>query len=117
MADTFKMVDLRRPKESLRTKNVGKISPDPYSYEHRISLDQDSLDKLGMDIPKTGDKLHVMGHAEVKSVSQNDHGGEGGKTSRVELQFKRMALRPKSKDDGGLRGAVDAGIKQGSSDD
>jgi len=111
MADNFKMVDLRRPKESLKPKSIGKINPDPYSYEHRITLDQDTLGKLGMDMPKTGDKFHVMGHAEVKSVSQNDH-GDGDKTSRVELQLKRMALRPKSKGDGGLRGAVDAGIKQ-----
>jgi hypothetical protein len=108
MAGNFKMADLRRPKESLKPKSVGKIAPDPYSYEHRITLDQDTLDKLGMDVPKVGDKFHVMGHAEVKSVSQNDH-GPGDKNTRVELQMKRMGVRPKSS--GGLLGAVSKGVQ------
>lgn len=111
----FKMADLKRPKESLKPKSVGKISPEPYSYEHRISLDQDSLDKLGIDVPKVGDTYHVLGHAEVKSVSQNDHGA-GDKSTRVELQFKRMGMKPKPKGAGGLLGAVNSGIKQAESD-
>lgn len=109
------MANLARSKESLKPKNVGKIGPDPYSYEHRISLDSDALDKLGIDVPKVGDTYHVMGHAEVKSVSQNDHGA-GDKSTRVELQFKRMGMQPKVKGAGGLLGAVNDGIKQAESD-
>lgn len=111
MAQDFKMADLKRPKESLKPKNVGKIGPDPYSYEHRISLDQDNLDKLGIDTPKVGDTYHVLGHAEVKSVSQNDHGA-GDKSTRVELQFKRMGMKPKAAGGNGLLGAINDGIKQ-----
>lgn len=111
---TFKMANLKRSKESLSPKNTGKISPDPYSYEHRITLDQDTLGKLGLSASdfKTGDQLHAMGHAEVSSVSSHDH-GNGDKTSRVELQFKRLGLKPKAS---GLRGAIEAGIKEGSDD-
>jgi hypothetical protein len=112
---TFKMANLKRSKESLSPKNVGKIGPDPYSYEHRITLDQQALDKLGLDVKdfKTGQKFHAMGHAEVASVSQHDH-GNGDKTSRVELQFKRLGLKPKAAKGETLRGAVEAGIKEGS---
>lgn len=112
--EPFKMADLRRSKLSLKPKSTGKIGPDPYSYEHRISLDQDQLDNIGIDVPKVGDKYHVLGHAEVKSVSQNDHGA-GDKSTRVELQFKRLGMRPKSKG-GGLLGAVSKGIKEADSD-
>jgi hypothetical protein len=109
----FKMANLARSKESLKPKNVGKIAPEPYSYEHRITLDQDTLDKLGMDIPKTGDKFHVMGHAEVKSVSQNDH-GNGDKNTRVELQFKRLGMKPKKGDTNSVFDAVNKGISDAS---
>lgn len=111
----FKMADLKRSKESLSTKTAGKVSPDPYSYEHRITLDANHLDSLGIDVPKVGDTYHVLGHAEVKSVSQNDHGA-GDKSTRVELQFKRMGMKPKVKGGGGLLAAVNSGIKQAESD-
>lgn len=115
MADGFKMANLRKGKESLSTKSVGKISQEPYSYEHRITLDQDALAKLGVDTPKVGDKYHVLGHAEVTSVSQ--HASPGDKSTRAELQFKRMGMKPApSGGNGGLFGAVSSGIKQAEED-
>lgn len=109
MAGNFNMKSLRKGKLSLRPKSVGKITQEPYSYEHRITLDQDTLDKLGIETPKVGDKYHVLGHGEVKSVSQ--HEGPGDKSTRVELQLKRMGMKPAAKK-GSLRDAVNAGIKQ-----
>ena len=111
----FPTVDLRRPKESLSEKTVGQIKPSPYSYEHRISLDQDTLDKLGVDIPKVGDHFHVLGHGEVVSVNSNHEEG-GKKTTRVSLQMKRLGLKPKESGDGGIFGAVNDGIKQADED-
>lgn len=112
MAGNFKMADLRRAKESLSPKTVGKETPSPYSYEHRITLDGDTLDKLGIDIPSVGDKFHALGHAEVTHVSQSQD--PGSKSTRVELQFKKMGLKPKGSGLGnaqsGLRGAVDKGV-------
>lgn len=111
----FQMANLRRGKVSLAPKSAGKISQEPYSYEHRISLDQDTLDKLGIDTPKVGDKYHVMGHGEVTSVSQ--HSSPGDKSTRVELQMKHMGLRKGSlKGGGGLLGAVNKGISEADSD-
>lgn len=109
------MANLKRTKTSLSPKSVGKLGPDPYSYEHRITLDADNLKQLGIDTPKVGDTYHVMGHGEVRSVSQNDHGA-GDKSTRVELQMKRLGLQPKAAKSGGLLGAVNDGIKQAESD-
>lgn len=116
MAGPFQMANLRKGKESLKPKSVGKITQEPYSYEHRITLDQDTLDKLGIDTPKVGDNYHVMGHAEVKSVSQNDHGA-GNKSTRVELQFKRMGMKPKAAGSGGMLGAVSKGVADAQSEE
>lgn len=113
-AGNFKTVSLRKGKESLSPKTVGKITQQPYSYEHRITLDQDTLDKLGIDAPHVGDTYHVLGHAEVHSVSQ--HASPGDKSTRVELQLKRMGMKPKpAGGKGGLLGAVNDGIKQAES--
>jgi len=114
----FKMADLKRPKESLSPKNVGSIKPDPYSYEHRITLNSDNLEKMGMDLSdlKPGDKFHVLGHGEVTSVSQN-HDTMGGKTGRAELQLKKMGLKKGSGKGGGLLGAVNKGISEANNSD
>lgn len=115
MAGGFKTIDLKKGKQSLSPKSVGKITQEPYSYEHRITLDQDALSKLGIDTPKVGDKYHVLGHAEVKSVSQNDQPGES--TKRAELQFKRLGMKKATGGSGnGLFGAVSDGIKQAQED-
>jgi hypothetical protein len=109
------MANLRKGKESLSPKSVGKISQEPYSYEHRITLDQDTLDRLGIGTPKVGDKYHVLGHGEVTHVSQNSSPGE--KSTRVELQMKRMGLKKGGlKGGNGLLSAVNSGISEADKD-
>lgn len=113
-AGNFKMASLKKGKISLSPKSAGKITQEPYSYEHRITLDQDTLEKLGIDTPKVGDKYHVIGHGEVRSVSQNASPGE--KSTRVELQMKRMGLKKGAGKSGGLLGAVNSGIAEADKD-
>jgi len=108
-----KLADMKRPKESLSPKNVGSISPDPYSYGHRISLDQDALDKLGVtETPKVGDVFHILGQAHVHSV--DSHEMTGGKPNlSVGLQFKKMGIHSKgTPKKGGALEAVSKGIKE-----
>lgn len=116
-ASPFKMADLARGKESLGAK-PGKIISSPYSFEHRISLDQNDQDKLGIgsaeNPPQVGDKYHVLGHAEVTNVSQNQD-SEGKKSGRMELQFKKLGLRKKAPGNGALS-AVNQGIEDASND-
>ena len=111
-----KMVDLKRPKESLKPQNIGKISPDPYSYDHRISLDADAMNKLGMDkLPQVGDEFHGHFKAHVKSVSQDAEAGTGpqGKSEnkRVTLQIHHLGMAAQEKNTGAL-GAVNKGIDE-----
>lgn len=108
----FKMANMAKGKESLDSK-PGKITSSPYSYEHRITLDQNALDKLGIEgVPNVGDKFHVMGHGEVVNVSSHSS-EDGSKSTRVELQMKKMGVRKKG---GGLSDAINSGIKDASND-
>lgn len=107
-----KLADMKRTKESLKPGNVGALSPDPYSADHRISLDQDALDKLGIgETPKVGAKFHVMGEAHVHSVNSDSYAGGKPKT-RVGLTFHKLGVVPAPT--GGNRdtalGAVNKGI-------
>lgn len=114
MAAPFKMASLAKGKESLDSK-PGKITSSPYSYEHRITLDQNALDKLGIDTPNVGDKMHVMGHGEVVNVSSHDS-QDGGKSTRVELQLQKLGLRKKAGGLGSAKDAVNAGIEDANND-
>lgn len=99
-----KLGNMARSKESLKPGNVGKVSPDPYSYEHRISLDQDAASKAGMGAtPKVGDVFHVMGEGHVHSVHDT---GEG---LQIGIQLKKLGVKKKAK--GGALAAVSQGIK------
>lgn len=103
-----KLADMKRSKISLG-KNVGKISPDPYSGNHRIVLDQDAMTKAGMaQTPKVGDVFHVMGEAHVHSVNIDPSSGN----LQVGLQLKKIGTKKKAH--GGALGAVEKGISDAS---
>lgn len=101
-----KLADMKRSKVSLKSSNVGKITPDPYSYEHRIQLDQDALTKMGVSkTPTVGDVFHVMGEGHIHSVNTDGNGGFS-----VGMQLKKLGAKAKSKK-GGALGAMESGIK------
>ncbi len=104
--------NMARSKKSLDGEKIGTYKPNPYSYEHRVSLDNDALTKLGIDTPKVGDVFDVMAHGHVTSVSQ-DESENGKKSRRVELQLKKMGASKQSKGKSVLD-AVNAGIAEGS---
>jgi hypothetical protein len=88
----------------------GKIGGDDYPYGLGVSLDHDSLSKLGIHtLPKVGSKIKLHAHAHVKSASEESRDG-GQKTRRVELELRHMmleALKPEHANDeeGNLKGA------------
>jgi hypothetical protein len=112
-----KMANMAKPKESLSPKNVGKLSPDPYSYEHRISLDQDALDKMGVtETPKVGDVFHVLGQGHVHSVSSNNS-VDGKPSLSVGIQMRKMGMQKKGAGTpkaGGAFAAVSKGVQDAS---
>lgn len=105
-----KLADMKRTKVSLGPKNTGKLTPDPYSYEHRITLDQDALTKMGVGkTPTVGDTFHVMGEGHVHSVNTDGSGGFS-----VGMQLRKLGAKPKSKGSGkgGAFDAVSKGVKE-----
>ena len=108
------MADMKRSKESLQSSNIGKISPDPYSYEHRISLDQDALTKMGVtETPKVGDVFHVVGEGHVHSVNSGQS-LNGKSEMNVGIQMRKMGVKKQEKGTpaDGAFGAVSKGIKE-----
>lgn len=92
-----------------------------YKYGHRITLDHDDMDKLGIDeLPKVGHKVHVVAHGEVTHASDEEHQDHEGKTrrhKRVEIQLKKMHVAKASEKKPTIRDAVESGIKDASDEE
>lgn len=104
----------RTKKETEKTKSPDTIGEaDKYGYGTRMSLHQEELNKLGLDPSKlkVGQKMHVHGKAEVRSVSQNKH--SSGSDSHVELQFTHAHIAPHKS---GLHEAVSHAVDSAQAD-
>ncbi len=91
-----KLFDMGRSplKESEAPTSVGKETPNPYAYEHKITLNSEDASKLGIGDVKVGDMFHVLGEGHVNSVNQSDS-ENGKKATRIGIQLKRMAMKAK----------------------
>jgi len=108
MADPQLFDMARAPlKESTSPKTVGKEVPNPYSYEHRITLNSEDASKLGIGDVKVGDVFDTQGEGHVTSVEQTD--SENGKSAkRIGIQLKRLAA--KKRKGNGAQSALEEGI-------
>lgn len=82
------------PREKTAQADGCCSSPDEpaYPYGLRISLDDDSLTKLGItELPKVGSPMHVLAVVEIVSTSDYES-KEGGERKSLELQITDMAL-------------------------
>jgi len=113
-----KLTDMKLPK---RTKNshaeVACDSPDEprYPYGLEISLDNDAIKKLGIELPEAGEQFIVLGVGPVVRVSQTDN--KRGKDRSLSIQLQKIEVGPVSTGD--IKNAVDAvsaGIKQADGD-
>ena len=68
---------------------VASDRPD-YPYGLSLQLDQDSLGKLGIELPDVGDTFFVVAIARVRGVSE--HQDEGSKSQNVQLQIEQLSL-------------------------
>lgn len=70
-------------------------APDPpaYPYGLEVRLDDDSLEKLGVDADdySAGDELMIIAKVKVSSVSSRDN-IIGGATQNMELQITELCL-------------------------
>ena len=88
-----KMIDMKRTAAERKARDKmyeGKIGGEDYPYGLGVSLDHDSLTKLGIhDLPKVGSKIMLHAHAHVKSAREESREG-GQKTRHVELELRHM---------------------------
>lgn len=85
-------------KESKKDKSA-VVSPsrgEDYPYGMRISLDHDSLEKLGMHegaMPSVGDEMHIHAKTKVQRTSEDQHEGDSKKKRHIELQITHMKVK------------------------
>jgi len=96
MRSTPNMIDMKNTpaeKKEMITSMVGPCAPDApeYPWGLSISLNDESIKKLKLDISglTIGGIVHLFAFAKVTSISQNDN--EGGSNCRVELQITHLA--------------------------
>jgi hypothetical protein len=102
-----KMTDMRRTKSEQAALKKRYEAPliggdDEYHHGLRVSLDHDSMNKVGMrETPKPGDEFHIQAHGRVVSASDASREGQKSPDRRVEIVLHRMGAEPKSKADDG----------------
>lgn len=66
-----------------------------YPYGLEVTLDSDSLEKLGItaaSLPKVGEQMQMAAKVEVKSVGMNEYQGDSKPSLHVCLQITAMEL-------------------------
>lgn len=90
------MIDM---KNTVKTKDSSMVSPveqDEYPYGLRISLDNDSLKKLGItELPAFDSEHKLAAMVRVVGVNMSENAGEGEPYRSVALQIEQLALTPK----------------------
>ena len=73
------------------------ISNSPeYPYGLRLRLDNVVVDKLGIGLPKVGEKLMIEAYVEVVSVSANE--SKEGMQKSIEIQITDLCLDPRKEE-------------------
>ena len=112
------LTDMKLPKRKKSSDcEVACESPDEprYPYGLEISLDNDAIKKLGIELPEAGEQFIIVGVGPVTRVSQTDN--KRGKDRSFSIQLQKIEVGPV--DTGEIKNVVDAvsaGIKQADGD-
>jgi hypothetical protein len=86
-----------KKKKSKNGDDCVECTEDKYPYGLTLSIDNDSIDKLGMkELPKVGGKILLVAEVYVIEVSERET-SQDGKWRNVRLQITDMSLEEKSK--------------------
>ncbi len=100
----MKLIDMKRQSETEDSTMLSPKTQDEYPWGLRISLDDETLTKLGMaELPKIGAEYKLVALACVVSISQNES-SEGKPSRHVELQIEQMMLMPAAEEEGEDKG-------------
>lgn len=86
----MKMVNLKNSTETFENGKGEKEVREEYPWGLNISLDNDTIKKLGVSFPDVGKNISLSAIAKIISKSSSER--EGEKSIRVELQITDMAL-------------------------
>lgn len=75
-----------------QTEAIDKPEGPRYPYGLSISLNEDSLEKLGLELPEMGEEMMLVATVKVTGVSAND--SEYGSSKNVSLQITECCLEP-----------------------
>jgi hypothetical protein len=91
--DTMKLISMKRSPKSEKPTNKAEVAgpSDAYPYGLQLRLENDSIEKLDIELPKVGSTVTVMAKAKVTSVSQNESNGSGKRRS-IELQLTDLCI-------------------------
>lgn len=100
------LVNMRLSKKQSKAEVAISSEKGPrFPYGLQISLDDDSLEKLGFDeLPAVGAEMIVVGVGKVTRAGENR--SQSGVNRDVSIQLERIEIEPR--DDGSDHTAVDA---------
>jgi len=93
--------------------SAAKPSVPAYSYGLCLSLEDDELEKLGIDeeLPTVGDIIHLCALAKVTSASQSERemsDGSKKQCRRIELQITHLATEDEEDENEGAKAQMAA---------
>ncbi len=86
----LKLRDMKLSRTEKDEDAAVESTPPDYPYGLLLSLDEDALEKLGIDLPDVGDTFLVVAVATVRSVSEHKH--ENNTSQNVGLQIEKLSL-------------------------
>lgn len=96
----MKMIDMKSEKESKDSTMLSPIMEDEYPYGLRISLDDQSLKKLGIvELPAVDAEFKLVALCCVVSVSQHER-KDDEPSRHVELQIEQMVMAKAAEEEG-----------------
>lgn len=96
----MKPVNLKLGTDTFEGEGGKPETRDQYPWGMRITLNNDTLEKLGVNsksLPSVGDVVSIIGMAKVCAVST--HTEDEGEESSVEMQITDIGLAPPKRDD------------------
>lgn len=96
----MKLIDMKNTVQTKDSSLVSPMSQDEYPWGLRLSLDNETLTKLGMtELPAIDSEFKLVALCCVVSVSQSER-ADGEPQRDVGLQIEQLMLMPAKEEDG-----------------
>jgi len=93
-----KLAHMKSDKSGEKPMSDLNATPEEYPYGLRLRLTEEDMKKIGLDMPKVGEMVHIMAMTKVVSVHAHDS-EDGGASQGVELQITHMSAEVEDTED------------------